>query len=179
MPQSKKGLSAIVIDTSCLLYLWHLDLLPKLVIRYYPIYIPRHVLEEARRKGRSKQRLQRLLRDNPFLSECDVIDEYAAQLLYDRYRNPRARIDRGEAEVIIQARERGVATVLIDDLRGRKIAQQHNLNVRGILGLLKEFKKINYVEEVRPLIEKIRKKPFHYWIGEELLKKELKEIGEE
>ena len=98
MPRPRFGKVAVVIDASCLIYLWHLDLLPSLVVRYYPIHIPRYVLEEVRRKGRSKRRLQELIRHNPFLKICDVNSEYDAQLLYDHDRNPSAAIDRGEAE---------------------------------------------------------------------------------
>ena len=178
MPHPRVGKTAAVIDASCLIYLWYLDILPKLIVRYYPIHIPRYVLEEVRRKGRSKRRLQDLIKHKPFLKICDVINEYDAQLLYDRNRNPHATIDRGEAEVIIQARELSISEVLMDDRKGRKLAQQHSLNIRGVLGILKEFKKFGLIQEVRPLVEIIKKKPFNYRIKEDVLKQELKEIGE-
>jgi hypothetical protein len=178
MQRPRVGKIAVVIDASCLIYLWYLDVLPRLVVRYYPIHIPRYVLEEVRRKGRSKRRLQELIRHNPFLKICDVNNEYDVQLLYDHSRNPLAAIDRGEAEVIIQARELNISEVLIDDRKGRTVARQHSLNPRGVLGILKEFKRIGYIAEIRPLIEMIRKKPLNYRISEKLLKQELKEIGE-
>jgi predicted nucleic acid-binding protein len=179
MSRFRKGRSAAVIDASCLIYLWHLDLLQNLVTRYYPIYIPRYVLDEVRRKGRSKRRVQELIQRNAFLKICDVVNEYDAKLLYDRKRNPQACIDRGEAEAIIQARERGFLQVLIDDRKGRRIAEQHSLNCKGVLGLLKDFQRLGLIQEVGPLIKEIQKQPFSYWIDEELLRKELEEIGED
>lgn len=157
MPRSRTAKAAAVIDASCLICLMHLDLLPKLVVRYDPVFIPRYVLDEVRRKGKRKRRLQEIIEQHPFLEICDVGDRYTAQLLYDRRLNPRTKIHRGEAEAIIQGREREVSQILIDEKEGRKIAEQHSLKVRGTLGILKEFKRLGFIAAVKPLIEILRR----------------------
>ncbi len=178
MPRSRTAKAAAVIDASCLICLWHLDLLPKLVVRYDPVYIPRYVLDEVRRKGKRKHRLQAIIKQHPFLEICDVGDKYAAQLLYDRRLNPQARIDRGEAEAIIQGREREVSQILIDEKKGRKTAEQHSLNVRGTLSILKEFQRLGFIAEVKPLIEILQREQ-NFRISGKLLKRALEEAGEE
>lgn len=176
--------SFTVIDASCLICLLHLnDLLPQpdflqpLALRYQAVYIPRYVLEEVRRKGRFKHRLQEIIRRHPILEICDIESEYDAQLLYDPYQNPRALIDRGEAEVITQARERRIFEVLIDGRKGRIKAEELNLIVRGTVGLLIEFEKMGVIEEATPLIQMLRKAN-KLRLKENMFKEILKEAGE-
>ena len=145
-----------VIDTSCLIHLWKLELISKLVVRFNRIYIPRYVEAETGRKGKLKNPLKELIKNNnPFLQICDIGNSYDVQLLYDRQLNPDANIDRGESEVIIQARERGISNVLIDDRKGRKMAVAHTLSVKGTLGILIELKRIGLIESVTPLLWRI------------------------
>jgi len=169
--------SGAVIDASVLVFLLHLDLLPNLVIRYDVIYVPRYVLDEVARKGRARYRLRSVLKKYSFFEKCSVSDDISVRLLSDRALNPDARIDRGEAEAIVQARERKVGEVLIDEKKGRLIAERHSLSAHGLLGILKEFKRNGLIDEVRPLIAKL-KRDLAYRIDERLLKKELAEIGE-
>lgn len=183
MPRSRFVKLKAVIDTSCLRCLLLLDLsFPQynlfraLFLRYYSVHIPRHVVNEISRKGRKRGQLNRVLQQYPSLMKCNVLDQYAAQLLYDRKRNPGATIDRGEAEAIIQAREIGAAEVLIDERQGTKIAQAHSLSVKGVLGLIKEFKLNGIIPEAKPLFEECRRHGF--WIADELFNRILEEIGE-
>ena len=159
MTQKNIKADSTVIDTSCLIHLWKLDLISKLVIRFSRIYIPRYVEEEAGRKGRSKNRLKELIKNYyPFLQICDIGNPFDAQLLYDRQRNPDANIDRGEAEVIIQAREQGISNVLIDDKKGKNLAEKHTLKVFDLLDILGSLKRNNIIDEVKPFLDKLGKK---------------------
>ena len=145
-----------VADTSCLIQLWKLGLLQKLVLQYNIIYIPKYVKEEFQRKGKIKRRFYEFLQEyDSFLKICEIGSFYDVQLLYDKRLNPNARIDRGEAEVIIQARERGISEVLIDDKKGRDMAKTHTLNVKGTLGILKELKQTGVIEKITPLLLRI------------------------
>ena len=184
MPPGRFVKSKAVIDSSCLVCLVLLDLsFPQyklfraLHLRYYAIYIPQHVWNEVSRRGRRRGRLHQLVQHYPFLQRCDVKNDYDAQLLYDRRRNPRAPIDRGEAEAIIQARERGLSEVLIDERKGTRIAQAHSLNTRGIVGLIKEFRLNGLIESAKPLFEECRRNRF--WLNERLVTQVLKDLGEE
>ncbi|MBC7910369.1 MAG: DUF3368 domain-containing protein [Pyrinomonadaceae bacterium] len=185
MPRSRFQKSFAVIDASCLICLLHLkDLLPQpdflqaLSLRYQTVYIPRYVQEEVRRKGRIRHRLLDVIQRYPILEICNVESEYDAQLLYDHHRNPRAPIDRGEAEVITQARERRVFEVLIDDRKARATAEELNLIVKGTAKLLVEFETIGIIEKAKPLIEMLRKAG-KLRLSEKLFKEILKQAGEE
>jgi len=151
-------------------------LLQALSLRYYAIHIPRHVWNEIVRHGRRRSQLQQLLKDYPFFKRCSVGDDHNAKLLYDRQTNPQAPIDRGEAETIIQARERGISDVLIDEKRGRKIAQAHTLSPRGIVGLIREFRLNEVIPEAGPLFEQCKRNRFRLPKSE--VEKVLREVGE-
>jgi len=158
---SRKNIEAdsTVIDTSCLIHLWQLELISKLVIRFNTIYIPRYVEEETRRKGKLKRQLKELIRNHsPYLQICDIGNSFDVQLLYDRQLNPDANIDRGESEVIIQARERGISTVLIDDRKGKNLAEKHTLKVFDLLDILGILKRNNIIDEVKPFIDRLGRK---------------------
>jgi predicted nucleic acid-binding protein len=183
MPRSRFPKSEAVIDTSCLLCLLILDrkfpqytLLRALFLRYAAVHIPQHVWNELRRRGRARGRLQGLLRDYPLFKRCDVGSPYEAQLLYDKHTNPHARIDRGEAEAIVQARERGLSDVLIDERKGTRIARAHSLNPRGIAGLIREFKLNGMISAAQPLFAEIRQEGF--WLSDKVVNEILEELGE-
>jgi predicted nucleic acid-binding protein len=126
-----------------------------LVIRYDIIYVPKYVREEFRRKGRIKRQFNHFLQEYKFLQICEIGNFFDVQLLYDKRTNPDARIHRGEAEVIIQARERGTLEVLIDDSRGKKVAEAHTLLVRSTSDVLEEFERIGIISSVEDELRKI------------------------
>ena len=183
MPRSRFEKSEAVIDSSCLICLIMLDqnfprygLLNALSLRYYVVHIPQHVWNEVGRKGRKRYSLKRLAQRHQFFRKCDVGSQHDARLLYDRQTNPIAPIDRGEAEAIIQARERGISEVLIDEQRGRQIAEAHTLTPKGIVGLIKDFKLNDIIPEARPLFEKCKRSGFR--LKDKLVEDALREIGE-
>lgn len=149
-----------VIDASCLIRLLYLNdsspnlyLFRALNLRYSVIYIPEQVWEEVSRRGRSKRRFRRFVEQYPFFEKCEVGDKYRAQLLYDRQRNPDAPIDRGEAEAIIQASEREITDILIDDRQAAKFAQRHSLNTRDTLELIVELNRNRVIADAKSLVE--------------------------
>jgi predicted nucleic acid-binding protein len=106
-----------------------------------------------------------------------IAEPIRVSLLCDPRTPSSARIDQGEAEAIIQASERSAVDVLIDERRARRIAEGHSLNVCGLLGLLKDFKRNALIKQVGPLIAKL-KNDLDYRINTNLLIRELAELGE-
>jgi predicted nucleic acid-binding protein len=107
-----------------------------------------------------------------------VGDKDRARLLYDRKMNPRAPIHRGEAEAIVQASERGSSDVLIDERAGTRIAQQHSLNVKSTLELLKDFKLMGVIPKMEPLITHLRSTGRSFWLSDSVVKRALEDVGE-
>ncbi len=86
-------------------------------------------------------------------------------------------LDLGEAEVIGLARQLGVAQVLIDERKARRIARTiYGLNVIGSARILVEAKKRGFVDNVGIAISKMRDSG--YYIGDSIVDAILKKAGE-
>lgn len=168
----------MVIDTSCLLNLVHLNLVSKIVLCYTTVYIPQYVLDEVTEKWHHPDEVRKLIKHYAFLEKCSVGDRHRTKLLYDRRMNPRASVHRGEAEVIVQASERRASDVLIDERAGTRIAQQHSLNVKSTLELLKDFKLMRVIPKMEPLIAHLRSEPRGFWLSDSVVSRVLDEVGE-
>jgi predicted nucleic acid-binding protein len=85
-------------------------------------------------------------------------------------------LDGGEASAISLMLEIDEAILLIDDLKGRKIADKLKLRYSGTFGLLLKSKEIGLIKEIRPIIDKIRLTNFRF--SEQLLAEVLKQANE-
>ncbi|MDD5335735.1 MAG: DUF3368 domain-containing protein [Rhodoferax sp.] len=66
-------------------------------------------------------------------------------------------LDAGEADVISLARQLSPCMAIIDERRGRRIAQQvYGLNVKGTAGILVEAKRRGLISSVRPQLLELR-----------------------
>jgi predicted nucleic acid-binding protein len=83
----------------------------------------------------------------------------------------------GEAEVIALALGSGIILVLMDDYRGRKVAQRLGLKTRGILGHLLLLKRLGSIEAVRGYLEKLKERGFS--LSEQIIREVLSLAGEE
>jgi predicted nucleic acid-binding protein len=71
-----------------------------------------------------------------------------------------ASVDQGEASAIALAVEYDDCLLIIDDLKGRKFAQQIGLSITGTFGVLLEAKRAGVVPLMKPLLEKIKQTNF-------------------
>jgi len=113
---------------------------------YDKILIPPAVREEITAGGKSQIGVQEL-ESATWLQTVEIKDSDKVSLLHE--------LDRGEAEVIILAKEQTVAEVIIDEKVARMQALVLGLEVVGTLGLLLRAKKCGFINEIRPLIDKI------------------------
>jgi len=126
-----------VIDSSCVIALDLLNLMPKLAVLFETVLVPKAVRAELSRRRKTKDRLRALQREYLFVISCDQYDPGAVDfLLVEKTRM--GKEDRGETEAVVQAAANG-AMVLIDDRRGRKLAEQYTLECHGTLWLLEQF----------------------------------------
>ncbi len=193
--KGRKARSEAVIDTTCLTCLLYLGHLEKLIHLYEIFRIPRHVWnevyqwnDELRRKYPKRPNIYQLQSSSrgkhTILKKCTVVDALRVNLLTDRKQNPKSWIDRGEAEVIIQASEllgRGhnVSEVLIDERKGTGMAKDHGLSVRGTAGVLALLKRDRIIrDDVGGLIEKCRN-DIGFFITDDVINLVLKEYGVE
>jgi predicted nucleic acid-binding protein len=83
----------------------------------------------------------------------------------------------GEAAVIATAHRLGAKLVLIDERRGRRIAEQaYGLRVKGSAGVLVSAKRAGFIPVVRPFLERMRTQG--YYLSQRLFERALEEAGE-
>ena len=132
---------ACVIDSSCVIALDHLELFPQLTFLFSEVPLPKAVRREMFKRRVSKDRVRGFFASFAFIQRCDRYDQATVDvLLADR----RANRDRGEAEAVVQASERGAA-VIVDDKWGRELARNFALEYHGTIWILGRFQELGLI----------------------------------
>jgi predicted nucleic acid-binding protein len=87
-----------------------------------------------------------------------------------------ASVDKGEAIAIALAVELVDCLLIIDDLKGRNLAETLGIKITGTLGIILEAKLSGKINSVKPLLTKITKTDFHF--SEKLEKQILAKANE-
>jgi predicted nucleic acid-binding protein len=149
--------STIISDTSCFIILTNigeLDLLHKV---YGQILTTNDIANE----------FGEILPD--WITIKDVKDKYRQQIL-------EMQIDKGESSAITLALETPDSTLILDDYKARRIAEQLNLSYTGTIGVIIKAKHLGYITSIKPLLERIRQTDFR--ISDEVEFQALKEANE-
>ena len=85
------------------------------------------------------------------------------------------KLDSGEATSIRLAKEKR-ATLIIDELKGRRIAQQYNLKITGTLGISVKAKQLNRISTLKPLLDQLKDQGFR--ISNRLYNRALQLVNE-
>ena len=120
------------------------------------------------------------------VTTIDIVTEYGEVLpdwvkietVKDRYRQQllEMQIDKGESSAIALALEMPGSTIILDDYKARKIADQLGLNFTGTIGVIIKAKLKGIIPSIKPLLEKIKQTDFRLSAEiEELAFKEAKE----
>src|SRR5271166_1530561 len=125
------------IDSSCIIALDHLQLVPQLSVLFSPVLVPKAVRNELFKLRATKDRLQFIFSTYGFFQPCDGYDQGTVDFLLAE----RARLgvkDRGEVEAVVQASKFG-AEVIVDDPWGRDLAMRADLDFHVTVQVLQQL----------------------------------------
>ena len=86
------------------------------------------------------------------------------------------QIDKGESSAISLSLELSNSTLILDDFKARKIAQQLGLSVTGTIGVIVKAKLNGIIPSIKPYIERIKETNFR--ISDEIEIQALKQAEE-
>lgn len=135
---------ACVVNASPLIFLARGGHLGLLQVFGGPVYVPRVVAAEVRRRGPDDLTV-RALATNPWLEE--VADGSIPQTVQHWALGP------GESSVIAEAMRRPGSRAVIDDLAGRKCAVSLGVPVAGTLGIVLLARRRGLIGAARPVME--------------------------
>lgn len=147
-----------------LLKLNKLDLLKKL---YNEVTIPFAVYEEIE-KGAIKSYYQNL-KEFSWINITKIRNKESLDYFFE--------LDKGEAEVLILAHEINADLVIIDELAGRRYAENLNLKLTGTLGILLKAKQNEIISSVKDELIVLQEKGT--WLNRRLIDKVLKLANED
>ena len=162
-------MKALVADASPLINLARVGRFDLLTIFYNRVVIPEAVYNEVvvQEEGRDSSR------------EVQAADWIEVQIPQDELavRALTTELGRGEASAIILAQECHAHLLLIDEIRGRRVAQQLGLKkVRGTLGILARAKREGYISNLKRDLNLLRARGT--WLSQELCADVLRLVGE-
>ncbi|MDP3912905.1 MAG: DUF3368 domain-containing protein [Bacteroidota bacterium] len=147
----------IISDTSCLILLHKIDELELLDKLGKNVFITQIIAREFGQK----------LPD--WIKVKEPSDKHYQKLL-------EMDLDEGEASAIALSFEIANSILILDDLKGRKIADKLNLRYSGTFGLILRAKQVGILESVKPILDKIRKTNFRF--SEKIFDSILEQSGE-
>ena len=158
----------IVSNTGPLIALAKVDALPLLKAVFAEVHIPPAVYREL------------LAKVGP---EARHLDEALAQYIHvSLVPQPTVEVETatrglgaGEEQAIVLAHSIG-ALLLIDERLGRTAARRLGVKVTGAAGVLIRAKEIGQIQQVRPVLEEIRRRG--YWLSDALLDEAARLAGE-
>ena len=147
----------IISDTSCLILLYKIDELELLDKLSKNVFITQIIKREFGQK----------LPD--WIKVKEPSDTHYQKIL-------EMDLDEGEASAIALSFEIDNSILILDDLKGRKIADKLNLRYSGTFGLILRAKQEGIITSVKPILDKMRKTNFRF--SEKLFDSILEQSGE-
>jgi predicted nucleic acid-binding protein len=156
----------VISNTTPLISLLKIDKLDLLRDLYGVVSIPQAVFLEIE-AGKEK----------PYYRNLREIDWIKIEVI----RNVESRtyffdLDDGEAEVLILAKEQNADLVILDEIMGRRYAQQLDFNITGTVGILLKSKEKGLIYSLGSLLKELAEKGT--WLNPNLISKALQLAGE-
>ncbi len=159
----------VISDTSTLSGLILIGRIDILTHIFKQIFIPKIIKEELLSLIKYRKEINDLINKKFIIIKDDIQSELVNDLA--------GLLDKGEAQAITLSIELNADLLIMDEMEGRTVAKAIGLNVIGLLGLLIIAKRKNIVEEVKPIMDDLKKKA-GFWVGNNLYESVLIKTGE-
>lgn len=137
----QRGSDVIIADTSCLILLDKIYALELLNSLAKEVYVTLIIQQEFGKKLPN------------WILFSEPRNEHYQEIL-------EMGIDEGEASAIALALHKENSILILDDLKGRRIAERLNLRYSGTFGLILRAKQEGVIEKVKPLLDSIKRTNF-------------------
>lgn len=158
----------VVSDSTILIGLLKIGKLDLLKETFSKVYIPEEVFKEVVERGKGKPG-SKVIKEAVWIEPKPVKDKIQVAFLL-------GSLEKGEAEVLVLARELEADLILLDEEKARKSAVIAGFEIMGLLGLFILAKNLGLIHEVRPLVDELMIKKFR--IGDKIIEQTLKKAGE-
>ncbi len=149
----------VITNTTPILSLLKIDKLNILKEIYGEIIVPNAVYQEIE-KGKYKSYYQDL-KSIDWIKIKHIKNTDSLSFFVD--------LDKGEAEVLILAKEQKADLVILDEIMGRRYAKRLGLKLTGTLGILLKAKEKGIINSLRELLTELTEKGT--WLNPKLIKK--------
>ncbi|MEA3478945.1 MAG: DUF3368 domain-containing protein, partial [Bacteroidota bacterium] len=116
------------------------------------VYIPEEVFKEVVQRGKGKPG-SKVIKEADWIEPKPVKDKIQVAFLL-------GSLEKGEAEVLVLARELEADLILLDEEKARKSAVIAGFEIMGLLGLFILAKNLGLIHEVRPFVDELLIKKF-------------------
>ncbi|RLB31765.1 MAG: DUF3368 domain-containing protein [Deltaproteobacteria bacterium] len=158
----------VVSDSTILIGLVKIGKLDLLKEIFSKVFIPEEVFKEVVERGKGKPGSE-IIKEAAWIEAKPVKDKIQVAFLL-------GSLEKGEAEVLVLARELKADLILLDEEKARKSAVIAGFEIMGLLGLFILAKNLGLIHEVRPLVDELMIKKFR--ISDKLIKETLRKAGE-
>lgn len=139
----------VIADSSPLILLVRINQLSLLRALFSRVVVPTAVYRETVGQGHLRPGAAEIAGVD-WISTEQVTDELAVRVL-------RQQIGPGESEAIVLALQLKADLLLIDDAKGRRIAESYGVAAVGTIGILIEAKRFNLIPAVKPNLNALQK----------------------
>ena len=158
----------VVSDSTILIGLVKIGKLDLLKEIFSKVFIPEEVFKEVVERGKGKPGSE-IIKEAAWIEAKPVKDKIQVAFLL-------GSLEKGEAEVLVLAKELNADLILLDEEKARKSAVIAGFEIMGLLGLFILAKNLGLIHEVRPLVDELMIKKFR--ISDKIIEKTLKKAGE-
>ncbi len=158
----------VVSDSTILIGLAKIEKIALLRSLFQVVYIPEAVFQEVTEAG--EQRPGALeVKESEWIIKKAISDHTQVNLLL-------TSLERGEAEVLVLAKEMKADLILLDEEKSRKSAVLAGFKIIGLIGVLIIAKQMGLIKNIKSVLEHLQKENFR--LSNKIVNEALKRVGE-